>query len=36
MNSCLYFCRTLIGFYLIGRFSRQSAILWLILTSLVF
>src|SRR5271167_1294769 len=27
---------TLLGFYLLGRFSRQSAILWLILTSLVF
>ena len=27
---------TLLGFYLLGRFSRQSAILWLILTSLLF
>ena len=27
---------TLLGFFLIGRFSRQGAILWLILTSLVF
>ncbi len=27
---------TLIGFYLLGRVSRQSAIIWLILTSLVF
>ncbi len=27
---------TLLGFYLLGRVSRQWAILWLILTSLVF
>src|ERR1700722_2170752 len=27
---------TLLGFYLIGRVSRQTAILWLILTSLLF
>ena len=27
---------TLIGFYLLGRVSRQWAILWLILTSLIF
>src|SRR4029077_20976004 len=27
---------TLLGFYLIGRVSRQAAILWLILASLVF
>src|SRR5271155_4045887 len=27
---------TLIGFYLLGRVSRQAAILWLILTSLLF
>ena len=27
---------TLLGFYLLGRVSRQAAILWLILTSLVF
>jgi alginate O-acetyltransferase complex protein AlgI len=27
---------TLLGFYLLGRLSRQAAILWLILTSLVF
>ena len=27
---------TLLGFFLIGRFSRQGAIFWLILTSLVF
>ena len=27
---------TLLGFYLLGRDSRQSAILWLILLSLVF
>jgi alginate O-acetyltransferase complex protein AlgI len=27
---------TLLGFYLLGRVSRQSATLWLILTSLIF
>ena len=27
---------TLLGFYLLGRVSRQTAILWLILTSLLF
>ena len=27
---------TLIGFFLLGRVSRQWAILWLILTSLIF
>jgi hypothetical protein len=27
---------TLLGLYLLGRVSRQAAILWLILTSLVF
>jgi alginate O-acetyltransferase complex protein AlgI len=27
---------TLLGFYLLGRFSRQTAILWLILASLIF
>jgi alginate O-acetyltransferase complex protein AlgI len=32
----LFLPATLLGFYLIGRASRQAAILWLILTSLIF
>src|ERR1700760_3220738 len=32
----LYLPATLVGFYLLGRVSRQAAILWLILTSLIF
>jgi alginate O-acetyltransferase complex protein AlgI len=32
----LFLPATLLGFYLLGRTSRQAAILWLILTSLVF
>ena len=37
MNSCFVFLpATLVGFYLLGRVSRQAAILWLILTSLLF
>ena len=32
----IYLPATLVGFYLLGRVSRQAAILWLILASLVF